>query len=159
MKKVIAITLATASLGLALTACSSDQKYGDDTSPSGYYSSTPSETVTPTPTPTSTAVALPAYFPDVPLVSDDYVPGSYKAYSNTAAQMEYKVSAYADEAALESVKKEYQDKGYSVQETKEYDGSTTLQCDNDTYYVTISTSKSNEGKFQYNYRIVVIEVN
>jgi hypothetical protein len=159
MKRIIAITLATASLGFALTACSSIEKYGDDTPPSGYYSSTPSETVTPTPTPTSTAVALPTYFPDVPLVSDNYVPSSYKSYSNTAAQMEYKVSAYADEAALESVKKEYQNKGYSVEETKELDGSTTLQCDNDTYYVTISTSKPDEAKFQYNYRIVVIEVN
>lgn len=157
MKKVIAVTLATASLGFALTACSSNDKYGDDTPPSGYYSATPSETVTPAPT--STAVALPTYFPDVPLVSDDYVPDSYKAYSNTAAQMEYKVSAYADEAALESVKKEYQDKGYSVEETKELDGSTTLQCDNDTYYVTISASKPGESKVQYNYRIVVIEVN
>lgn len=155
MKKAIALTLMAASLGFGMAACSSAGNYGDDTPPSGYYSSTPSETVTPAPT----ARALPTNFPDVPLVSDDYVPDSYKAYSNTAAQMEYKLSIYGDEASLGNVKKEYQDKSYSVEETKELDGSTTLQCDNDTYYVTISTSKPDKGKFQYNYRIVVIEVN
>lgn len=157
MKKAIALTLMAASLGFGMAACSSAGNYGDDTPPSGYYSSSPS--VTNTPTPTFTAVALPTYFPDVPLVSKNYVPGSYKAYSNTAAQMEYKVSAYADEAALESIKKEYQEKGYSVEETKNVDNTITLQCDNDTYYVTVSTSKPDEGKFHYNYRIVTIEVN
>lgn len=158
MKKLIFVTTTTLAAACLLSGCSALANPYKEPSIDVLKTVAPSATATPSASPT--AVVLPAQFPKVPLFNDDYVPGSYKTYMNTAAQQEYKVSLYADEQALTQIIANYQVAGFQpTEQVTNFDGSKTVEFDNSEYSVTVNGAKNAENRYQYDYRIITKAVN
>jgi hypothetical protein len=158
MKKLILITTTTVAAACLLSGCSSLVNPYKEPSIDVLKTVVPSTTAAPSASPS--AVTLPTQFPKVPLFNDDYVPGSYKTYMNTAAQQEYKVSLYADEQALTQIIANYQVSGFQpTTQVTNPDGSKTVEFDNSEYSVTVNGKKNAENRYQYDYRIVTKAVN
>lgn len=160
MKKLILITTTTLAAACLLSGCSALANPYKEPSIDVLKTVAPSATATPSGSASPSAVTLPAQFPKVPLFNDEYVPGSYKTYMNTAAQQEYKVSLYADEQALTQIIANYQVAGFQPSEqVTNADGSKLVTFENNEYSVTVIGKKNPENRYQYDYRIVTKAVN
>lgn len=153
MRKQIAITLGTVTLlPLLLAGCSNSEQGAPTASATPKASTSLSQ-------PTDTS-GLPVQFPKtVPLVNNDYVTGSAKEYSNTAGQVEDKVSLRASSDQLDTAGQLLKAKGYTVNVAGAGNGSKIVNADNGTYEVTVSVSIAGSGATTLDYRIVTKAVN
>lgn len=156
MKQNITLTLAAVGLtAFLLVGCTQVPSDNSGNAP------VPTATVTmqPSETPSDAATTLPVQWPkDVPLANSNYVPGSIKQYSNTAAQMEYKTNIYVTDESLETVEQQMKEAGFTTTMSIETTGEKSLMAENETYYLTVYNGES-DGKPTLDYRIVVKAVN